>query len=212
MVRGSLIPVTFGGGISRENFTTAARSFAGLVDQIGPDQWSGPGLGEWSLRDLVGHTSRSLITVETYLEQPADTEELASPAAYLAAVAQVDPASVAERGRAAAAALGSDPVPAVHALVDRVLPLVEREDDPLVTTVLGGMRLSNYLPTRSFELVVHGLDIARAAELPEPGYPPELVTEVLQVAAAAAVLGGRGTELLLALTGRDTLPTGFSLV
>ena len=100
----------------------------------------------------------------------------------------------------------------MHALVDRVLPLVEREDDPLVTTVLGGMRLSNYLPTRSFELVVHGLDIARAAELPEPGYPPELVTEVLQVAAAAAVLGGRGTELLLALTGRDTLPTGFSLV
>ena len=65
------------------------------------------------------------------------------------------------------------------------------------------MRLSNYLPTRSFELVVHGLDIARAARVAEPGYPPELVTEVLQVAAAAAVLGGRGTELLLALTGRD---------
>ena len=66
-----------------------------------------------------------MITVESYLEQPAETAELASPAAYLAAVAGVDPASVAERGRAAGAALGGDPVPALHALVDRVLPLVE---------------------------------------------------------------------------------------
>ena len=32
------------------------------------------------------------------------------------------------------------------------------------------MRLSDYLPTRTFELVVHGLDIARAAQLPEPDY------------------------------------------
>ena len=74
------------------------------------------------------------------------------------------------------------------------------------------MRLRQYLPTRTFELVVHGLDIARAAGLPNPGYSAGLLTAVLELAAAAAVLGGRGPELLLALTGRTGLPAGFSVV
>ena len=74
------------------------------------------------------------------------------------------------------------------------------------------MRLRQYLPTRTFELVVHGLDIARAAGLPAPAYSAGLLTAALELAVAAAVLGGRGPELLLALTGRTALPTGFSVV
>jgi uncharacterized protein (TIGR03083 family) len=198
--------------MAEEQFAEAARAYAGLVAAITPDQWTQPGLGEWDLRALVGHTSRSLITVETYLGQPAETEELASPAAYLAGAAASDPASVADRGRAAGQALGEDPAGFVRALVDRVLPLVAGEDDPLITTVGGGMRLRQYLPTRTFELVVHGLDIARAAGLPAPDYSAGLLTEVLGLASAAAVLGGRGPEVLLALTGRATLPSGFSIV
>ena len=31
------------------------------------DRWERPGLGEWDIRALVGHTSRSLLTVEIYL-------------------------------------------------------------------------------------------------------------------------------------------------
>ena len=204
--------MTFGGGISRENFVAAARAFVHLVDQIDPDGWTGPGLGEWDLRALVGHTSRSLTTVESYLGQPAVAEDLTSAAAYLAAVASIDPASVADRGRAAGAALGDNPVAALHALVDRVLPLTDRDDDPVISTIFGGMRLSNYLPTRTFELVVHSLDIARAAELSRPGYPPELLTEVLELTAAAAVLGDQGVELLLALTGRADLRPGFTVI
>ena len=197
---------------TEEHFAEAAAAYAELVAAIGSDQWAGPGLGEWDLRALVGHTSRSLITVETYLGQPAAMEDLASPAAYLAAIGTVDPASVVDRGRAAGAALGDDPASAVRVLVDRVLPLVAGGHDPLITTVGGGMRLRQYLPTRTFELVVHGLDIARAAGLPAPDYSPALLTAVLELAAAAAVLGGRGPELLLALTGRTALPAGFSVV
>jgi uncharacterized protein (TIGR03083 family) len=198
--------------MAEEHFAEAATAYAALVAAIAPDQWTEPGLGEWDLRALVGHTSRSLVTVETYLGQPAATEDLTSPAAYLAAIASVDPASVADRGRAAGQALGEDPAGFVRALVDRVLPLVAGDDDPLITTVGGGMRLRQYLPTRTFELVVHGLDIARAAGLPTPGYSTGLLTEVLGLTTAAAVLGGRGPELLLALTGRTTLPPGFSVV
>ena len=204
--------MTFGGGTSRENFSAGARTFVGLVGQIGQSQWTRPGLGEWDLRALVGHASRSLTTVESYLGQPAESEDLTSAAEYLAAVAAVDPASVADRGRAAGEALGDNPVAALQTLVDRVLPLIEGEDDPLISTIFGGMRLSNYLPTRTFELVVHTLDIARAAGIPPPGYPPELLTEVLELTAAAAVLGGHGIEVLLALTGREDLRPGFSVV
>jgi hypothetical protein len=35
---------------------------------------------------------------------------------------------------------------------------------------------------------------------------------VLGLTAVAAVLGGRGPEVLLALTGRTALPPGFSIV
>jgi uncharacterized protein (TIGR03083 family) len=197
---------------TEDRFAEAAQAYADLVAAVRPEQWTDPGLGEWDLRALVGHTSRSLITVETYLGQPAETEQLTSPAAYLAAVAAVDPASVADRGRVAGEALGDDPVGFVRDLIDRVLPLVAGEDDPLITTILGGMRLRQYLPTRNFELVVHGLDIARAAGLPEPGYSVGLLTEVLELTAAAAVLGGHGPELLMALTGRDRLSPGFSIL
>lgn len=199
-------------GTTVVHFAEAAHAYADLVARVRTRQWDGPGLGEWDLRALVGHASRSLVTVETYLGQPAANEELTSPAAYLAAVATVDPAAVADRGRAAGAALGDDPVRFVRDLVDRVLPLVAGDDDPLITTALGGMRLRQYLPTRTFELVVHGLDIARAAELQHPAYSEGLLTDVLQLTAAAAVLGGRGPAALLALTGRENLRPGFSVV
>lgn len=197
---------------AEEHFAEAATAYADLIAAIRPDQWAEPGLGEWDLRALVGHTSRSLVTVETYLGQPAVQEDLTSPAAYLAAIAAIDPASVADRGRAAGAALGDDPATAVQVLVDRVLPLVAGDGDPLIATALGGMRLRQYLPTRTFELVVHGLDIARAAGLPAPVYGEGLLTEVLALTAEAAVLRGRGPEVLLALTGRDPLAPGFSVV
>src|SRR6266550_4703258 len=94
----------------RETFAEAARTFADLVPRIPEDRWDAPGLGEWDLRSLVGHTSRSLITVETYLRQPVDTEEVPTPAAYYIAIADLDNAAVAERGRQAGQALGDNPV------------------------------------------------------------------------------------------------------
>ena len=120
--------------------------------------------------------------------------------------------AVAERGRAAGFALGENPVGFVDGLVARVLPIADRPDNPLITTAAGGMRLTNYLPTRTFELVVHSLDIAAATGLPALEFGGQVLTEVIGLAAGAAVLQGRGPELLLALTGRSQLPAGFSVV
>ena len=196
-----------------DHFAEAARTYAALVGEIGADQWSLPGLGAWDLRALVGHGARALVTVDTYLDRPARLEALDSPVAYLTATTgATDPEAVAARGRQAGEALGVDPAATVTDLVARVLPRVAAAGDPLIETIGGGMRLSAYLPTRTFELVVHGLDVARAAGLAQPGFSTSLLTEVTCLASAAAVRHEHGPTVLLALTGRQPLPQGFCVV
>jgi uncharacterized protein (TIGR03083 family) len=197
----------------REPFAAAAQTFAELVGRIPENRWDGPGLAEWNLRSLVGHTSRSLITVETYLNQPVGTEEVLSPAAYYVAVAGIDPKGVVGRGVAAGKALGDDPAELVDALATRVPALVETAGNPVINTAAGGMRLENYLPTRSLELVVHSLDIAAAVpDIDGPEFSDHLLSQVARVAATAAVLQDEGVELMLALTGRAPLRADFSVV
>ena len=200
-------------------FTAAAESFGRLVAAIPAAAWDGPGLGDWDLRSLVGHASRSLITVSTYLRAPADREDVASPVAYYTLMrdlaSDLGTADVIERGRQAGRDLGPDPVAAVNGLVQRALEDVDDvggADDPLVVVIGGlGIRLSNYLPTRTFELAVHGLDIARAAHV-DFSPPAEVLDEAAALAARVGVALGQGTAVLLALTGRTTLPDAFSVV
>lgn len=194
-----------------ESFLDAAEAFADLVAEL-PADLTGPGLGEWDLRALVGHTSRSVLTVSTYLAEPASAVEVESPAAYYVAIGDlgIAPADVAERGRQAGAMLGEDPANAVRHLVETVSDdLVGAMDDPVISTVAGGMRLSDYLPTRTFELVVHGIDIAAAAGI-EWTPPADPLAEAAELAARIAVLRGDGTRLLRLVTGRE--PGGFSVV
>ena len=148
-------------------FTSAARAFAALVREIPQSGWAGPGLGEWDLRALVGHTSRSLITVCTYLKTTAERADVASPQDYYALIRDsgwiAGPAEIVERGRQAGRDLGSDPAATIDAWADRALADVAAVDDPLIAVIGGlGIRLHTYLPTRVFELAVHSLDIARA--------------------------------------------------
>lgn len=125
---------------TRRVFADAAAWFVDVAAQVG-GRWDEPGLGEWDVRALVGHTSRSLLTVEAYL----------------------------------------------------------------------AMRLSDYLPTRTFELVVHTLDLARALGLRlEP--PPAAATAALHLAVDLAVAGDAAGTLLLTATGRGAPPAGFSVL
>lgn len=206
-----------------EAFSEAVDTFVALAARIKPDRWDGPGLGEWDLRALVGHASRSLITVETYLDRPAPRVELVSAADYYRAVAEVgiEPAAVLERGRAAGAALTADPASFVDTLAQRVVARVRQlaEDgaDPAIESIVGGITLSDYLPTRTFELVVHGFDIlaaigAAATGTGHPDVGSAALREATVLASEIAVLRGDGHGLLLALTGRTPLPPGFSVV
>ena len=197
----------------RETFEEAARTFVNLVQRIPQGRWDGPGLGEWNLRAIVGHTSRSLVTVETYLGQPVETEEVPGPAAYYVGIAGIDHAGVVGRGVAASQALGENPAQFVADLAERVLAEVDNAGNPLIHTAAGGMYLESYLSTRTLELVVHSLDIAAAVpDIEQPEFSDQLLGEVARVAATAGVLLGHGVEMMLAFTGRGTLSPGFSVV
>jgi uncharacterized protein (TIGR03083 family) len=197
-------------------FASAARCFVHLVAEIPRAAWQRPGLGDWDVRALVGHTSRSLSTVSSYLRTTAEHEDITTPQEYYARVTPsalgIDPAAVAERGRQAGVALGEDPAAAVDALMANALRDVQAVDDPLIEVIGGlGIRLHTYLPTRVFELAVHGLDIARAVDIPF-SLPPDVLSEAAVLATRVAVTTGQGAPVLLALTGRAGLPPSFSVV
>ncbi len=199
-----------------ETFEMAAGGFASMVRAIPESAWAKPGLGDWDVRALVGHASRSLITVSTYLKKPAAHEDVTSAADYYAQIRDYASKSgaeaIVERGRQAGRDLGDDPAATVDALLDRVLGELAAVDDPLIEVIGGlGIRLSNYLPTRVFELAVHGLDIVNATGI-DVAVPAPVVAEATMLAADVAAILGQGPTVLLALTGRATLPPSFSVV
>jgi uncharacterized protein (TIGR03083 family) len=204
--------VVFSWHDSRRAFTDAAEWFVRTAALVG-DRWDRPGLGEWNVRALVGHTSRSLLTVETYLARPAAAVEVTSAMEYFRATrAAAADSAVAARGRDAGAALGADPAAAVAEIAARVLPLVDaRDGSELMTTIAGGMRLADYLPTRTFELAVHTTDLAAAIGVP-PDVPALAAAQALHLVADLAVADGLAGPLLLAATGRRGLPAGFSVL
>ena len=195
-------------------FAATARSVSDAVTQVPHDAWDGPGLGEWTVRDLVGHTSRSLVTVIDYLARPVAEEVVHSAPAYYTAISAgtIDADAVTERGRQAGRDLGDDPASRFRALADEAVRVAEATDPGLVVhTIVGGMRVAAYLPTRTFELCVHGLDLAAATGIPVD-LPPQAVEEASTLGAVAAAQRGLGADLLLAMTGRCGLPPGFSVV
>ncbi len=207
-------------------FSAAAHWFENLVARVEPGQWDDPGLGEWNVRDLVGHASRALVTVEEYLRvDPGDADRVleAGSGAWAQAVDAAGEyfrgthdnpelhVQVAARGRQAGVDLGAKPSDAVGQLVARVVALVVHAPNGSVfVSRFGTHPFATYLATRTVELVVHGVDVADACHL-DPDVPVAAARLTLQVMTAAAQYTGRGIQVLRALGGRATLPDGFNV-
>lgn len=210
------------GDDGRSCFAAAAEGFARLVSQVPSDRWTESALGSWDVRGLVGHTSRALVTVEAYLSTPASGTVLEDPADYfLAVLPDADDEetrrrrdeAIAERGRRAGEALGDDPASAVRALVEHTVELVGASaDDALLATPAGAMTLPAYLATRTFELAVHSLDLARALDLEPPGVLASAVAASCVLAGRVASRRRNAAELLLLVTGRGDLRGRVSVV
>ncbi len=143
-----------------------------LVHRI-DGNWDGPGLDRWTLRELVGHTNRALVTVVEYLAESgksAGPAELTSAARYyLITRNQPDSdESIYQRGGVSAGGveLGPDPYATVqHTQAAARDAVLAAKGDPVLPTRFGGIPLSAYLHTRTFELVAHSYDIAHATGL-----------------------------------------------
>lgn len=211
-------------------FDAATRWFvavtAGIAERADGEEgvWAEVGLGEWSVRDLVGHTSRALSTIETYLDIAAEEDAagvagsitVTSPAAYYErALAAGTPEVIAQRGRETAATLGARPAEAVAALAARVLARVgtltgaEPADTPA-----GRIRIAEYLPSRTVELTVHTSDLLQSQGVPaaEQTVPEPAAAATLHVLADLAAQKGVAAPLLRAATGRAPLPAGFTVL
>jgi hypothetical protein len=113
------------------------------------------------VRDLVGHTSRSILRVEEFAAQRADRVDIASATEHYRMPAADD--DIAERGRVAGGELGDDPAGVIQNAADRVIPLVDQvPGSTVIAYPYGGIRLDHYLGTRVLELTVHTLDLAAA--------------------------------------------------
>jgi hypothetical protein len=153
-------------------FQEAAAAFQDLVSEIPSAAWPTPALGVWSVRDLVGHAGRAFVTVASYPARPAASITLESGADYLPTALASDPNVIAERGRQAGQALGDDPPAAIADRAARALSVVRAADpDAVVATPFGGIRVRDYLPARTFELAVQGLDLVTASDC-RPGVLP----------------------------------------
>jgi Mycothiol maleylpyruvate isomerase N-terminal domain len=200
-------------GPSADAFSQASRYFVAAVCSVPASSWDETGLGTWSVLELVGHANRAHTTLEDYLSGPHDPEPPGS--LYFSAEA------IADRGRRAVAALGTDPPGAVAAASSHVIALVDATPaDAQVASPVRTMSLAAYLPSRTAELTIHALDVlfavgaASTAEGPVSSLPPvptEALEEALRFVTGHAVRQGKGVVALLGLAGRSPLPPDFSV-
>jgi uncharacterized protein (TIGR03083 family) len=195
----------------RSAFEDAATTFVATVEAVGDEQWEAPSaIGDWSVRELTAHTLRAFTTIETYLGAEPVVDRVMADAGEYYRVVLADPvvhSAVAQRGRDAARHL-TDPVGETEATAARVLAVVASTlDDEPVNTFAGQIAFSEYLASRTVELGVHTLDLQRATGQPCQ-LPSSTATLLLQVLTSLA----DPVPVLLALTGRQPLPSSFNVL
>ncbi len=187
--------------MSREVFKLAVEYYLDTVAAIKLDQLDRNALGVWNLRDLLGHTARAFTNVERY----ATVGFTAGPP-----VGSDD--DIAARGIEAGRQLGNEPLAAVREIAKRVVSFVDAlPDNHVLDTSAGQMSLIEFLPSRVQELTTHSIDIARAIGL-DAAPPEEYLRVMLYWLADQAIVRKQSVDMVLVLTGRETLPDGFNLV
>ena len=174
-------------------------------------QWDAPsGVGAWTVRELAAHAVRSFTALQHAVADEPKVDRMIADAAeyYGTALASSDVhAAVAKRGRDGGRDL-IDPVGQAEPLVEQVSSMVASmgDDDP-VNTIVGQMTLSEYLATRVVEIGVHTLDLQRAT-----GQFTELHPDTSAVILSVLMGMASPVPLILALTGRVSLPAGHNVL
>ena len=178
-------------------FCAASKFFVDAVAAVPRDLYEHQWSDEWTVLDLIAHGNRANVLVVEYYERPVP---VSGPEYAL-------PENIAERARQSALDLGVEPVDGVRAASERALSVVaSAPDDATVGTPFGEQALDAYLQSRAAELVLHGLDLDSGVEPSS-----EALAGCAVFLVARAIRAGMGSDVVRALSGRGTLPPGFSV-
>jgi len=160
-----------------------------FLDMLGMDaldeHWDRPSaLDRMTVGHLAGHTSRAILTLSRYIDQPVEGDPVDAVAYILTVSEDDDIASPVHRGirkRAAAEAdVGREGLieGTLRALTQLRLRLPETDPSTLIA-VMGGIpiRVDEYVKTRLLELIVHMDDLAASLEIE----PPDVSDEALEI-------------------------------
>lgn len=180
------------------------------LGQIGDDAWSRPALGDWTLAQLVTHMVRGVTRVTAYLPLPVDDRPHIDRVEYWRYDAEAEAPAIAHRAVDEAAGVDPAQLPGRFAVGWRASAAAADDHGPdqVIATIMGPMRLDEYVATRVLEMVVHHMDLRVALDLPPVPTP---AAGRLTMAILEGLLGeprpramGR-TRFILAATGRTAV-------
>ncbi len=174
-------------------------------------RWNDPSaLTGYTCGALAGHLVRSLLTVDTYLDDPVDPEpdELDAATYFRRALGDSDPitssmhVAVRERSGELAGASAAALYDRASALRDRLHQRLPAQPRDASIRVISGlvMAVDEYLVTRLVELAVHIDDLAASLGIETPAYPDDASRRVVAAMAELARLRHGDLAMLRALT------------
>ena len=188
-------------------FTAECQRAEATLAAIPPAAWDGPGLGSWTLAQLVGHLAGGVGRINDYLDQPVSGPVAVDRVEYFRYDAAAEAAGVAARGVQQASEIGTDRLAEEFGVRWRrsAQRAAELPADHVLPTFRGPMRLDEYVATRVVEVVVHHMDVRGALDLPADSDPgaARLTMAVLEGLLGAPRPRNMGrTRFILAATGR----------
>jgi uncharacterized protein (TIGR03083 family) len=194
---------TFAAADTLAAYRESAHWWRSLVGGVDDHQWAQPGLGEWSVQELVAHGARAFKTVSEYVEGDVkDPTRIATAAEYFRIVLaeQTPHIHIANRARKESMEQRDwiDATDTFWASAELVVSNVPADTD--VHLFVGEMEMSQYLATRVVELVVHGSDLAEAIAIPSP--PPVAAARIALDVLLDLATGDDLASILRLLTGR----------
>lgn len=145
------------------------------------DAWQRPGLGEWTIAELVAHLVRCVTRPDAYLdidigetvEAGAGEPVMLDRVGYWRFDLAGEAPAIAARAREEAA--GTEPALLVQRFSEGWQTSAARAGGlppgHMLATPRGLMRLDEYVATRVLELVVHHMDLRAALDLPPAATP-----------------------------------------
>ena len=154
-------------------FTDECAAVDQMLAGVPDDAWERPALGEWNLAALTAHLVRAATRITEYLPLPVEGEPEVDRVGYWRYDTEGQASAIAKRAIDEAAAVDARELPGRFAAGWRATAAAVNDHGPdqVLHTIMGPMRLDEYLATRVVEITIHHIDVRVALDLPPVSTP-----------------------------------------